>query len=67
MTNVLGWELSHARAALAAEGFAVRCLCVSSGTGVKGNESRVIRQRQTGAAEVELGFAVFKADLDYQE
>ncbi len=67
MTNVLGWELSHARAALAAEGFAVRCLCVSSRKGVKGNESRVIRQRQTGAAEVELAFAVFKTDLDYQE
>jgi len=55
------------RAALEAEGVAVHCVAVSSRKGVKGNESRVIRQRQTGAAEVELAYSVFKTDLEYQE
>ena len=67
MTCVLGWELSRACAALEAEGVAVLCVAVSSRKGVKGNESRVIRQRQTGAAEVELAYSVFKTDLEYQE
>lgn len=67
MTCVLGWELSLARAALEAEGFVVCCTMVSSRKGVKGNESRVIRQRQTGGAEVELACSVFKTDLEYQE
>lgn len=67
MTCVLGWELSRACAALEAEGFTVRCVSVSSRKGVKGNESRVIRQRQIGTDAVELVCSVFKTDLEYQE
>ncbi|MBQ7114762.1 MAG: hypothetical protein IJO10_11085 [Clostridia bacterium] len=67
MTDVLGWELTHAVAALEAEGFSVVTVGVSSRKGVKGNESRVIRQRQTGEAQAELTFSVFKTDLMYQE
>lgn len=67
MTDVLGWELTHAVAALEAEGFSVVTVGVSSRKGVKGNERRVIRQRQTGEAQAELTFSVFKTDLMYQE
>jgi len=67
LTDVLGWELSRAVAALEAEGFAVSTVGVSSRKGVKGNESRVIRQRRKGDAEAELTFSVFKTDLMYQE
>ena len=65
MTDVLGWELTAARTALEAEGFAVRVISVSSRKGLAGNESRIIRQRQTAAAEVELTCSVFKTDLNY--
>lgn len=45
----------------------MRCVSVSSRKGVKGNESRVIRQRQIGADAVELACSVFKTDLEYQK
>lgn len=61
MTNVLGFKLEAAVAALREEEYSVDLKQVRSRKGVPdGNDSRVLRQKLTGPKCVELTYAVFR-------
>jgi len=65
LTGVLGLELNKAIELLAREGVGVTCVETASRKGLAGNEKRVVRQRPTGGNSVELVYAVFRTDVDY--
>ena len=64
--DVLGMELSRAKALLAARGYCVTEQEVRSRKGVPIGEARVIRVRET-AAGLTLSYAVFQTDVQQPE
>lgn len=64
MPNVIGLELSQAKAILESEGLCVDCIEYVSRRGIENADStRVIRQRELGEKKAELTVSHFKTQI----